>query len=89
MYMHTCAIEVVQSCVTSRSLEQLKTLFMRLLCSLVGNKVPSYVLQWYQPITIVHVRAIVYISLVNDRSKINCQNHIISDTKREMSKTIH
>ena len=45
MYMHTCAIKVVQSCVTSGSLEQLKTLLLRLLCSLVGNKVPSNVLQ--------------------------------------------
>ena len=39
VHVHTCAIKVVQSCVTSRSLEQLKTLFLRLLCSLVGNKV--------------------------------------------------
>ena len=46
MYIvHTCAIKVVQSCVTSRSLEQLKTLSLKLLCSLVGNKVPSNVLQ--------------------------------------------
>ena len=46
-YMHTCAINVVLhvSCVTSRSLEQLKTLLLRLLCSLVGNIVRSNVLQ--------------------------------------------
>ena len=45
MCMHTCAIKVVQSCVTSPSLEQIMALFLRLLCSLVGHKVPSNVLQ--------------------------------------------